>query len=437
MRYKYIFSREPGVSDPVLLHAQNSVHAFFLDLKTDRTFLATSASMILERDLHNARQAQTPLAQQTARRNALKTYEASHLAIGDMPLVRLIAAIHNLPHFPAGCQLTLKPDYPGYELHARPGPWAVEKRIGKVYAGDTRFTLANVHNTLNAVYHRIDQPNRQYVQLPDGSFLRRFITRGLNQDDSERLRRGQGLLAAHPNANRNDKEISRYGYGPDGPGEAIVKDVLSHTRGWQKRYISTTTTKRAVHSTQGKEFRSVFGAVLIDLANVALASVVDLHRPDRLPSYFNITAPTVVAPRPPGNGAALTLDDERYLAARDVIRTREVLIRDSVPQNAVRSGPAKLCVLDVYSPNTPTLDSVVAHIKGSEGLSLEDEEKLAYPWMGYRHWFLAYPTEAIARLAWIMVRQFINTHALPRPMAFVGAELRYQYCLPVPPPPGA
>lgn len=219
--------------------------------------------------------------------------------------------------------------------------------IGSVYRGNGRFELLTPQppDVVNTVYIKRTQPHQQYVgYMRDGveRFVRRYVARGLNQHDSAQITAKSPLQAAATGTTATALEIRKEDANgrhnvTEGTALSIDQQILSHTRGWNKRFISAATTSRTVYSTRGEEFTSVFGKVIIDLAFVPGQDIYDLHTPDAL-HHFGITGDTLLAPPSTSHLSAAQrgLAEEKNLAARDVIRTREVLIRGSVPFAALR-----------------------------------------------------------------------------------------------------
>jgi hypothetical protein len=219
--------------------------------------------------------------------------------------------------------------------------------IGTIYRGNGRFELLvpQPKDVVNTVYIKRTQPHQHYIGYQrDGveRFIRRYVARGLNQDDSRQLAEQKALKASAAGIQATSNEIQSEDatgkHGVDvGTTLTLDQQILSHTRGWYKRFISTTTTSRAVYSTLGEEFRSVFGKVIVDLAFVPGADIYDIHTPEAL-HHFNTTGDALINPASSAYAKASErkLADEQHLAARDVIRTREVLIRGQVPFAAIR-----------------------------------------------------------------------------------------------------
>jgi hypothetical protein len=230
--------------------------------------------------------------------------------------------------------------------------------VGRVYYGDARFEQLGPTNqppgALNVIFVRRGFPGQHYIQYTRSGvahYVRRYVIRGLNQEDSVCIIAGRPLVAPEQGNTATANEIPD----ADHPGKhnvlegAVLTDdqqLLSHTRGWKKRFVSTTTTFQPAYSTRGEEFRSVFGKVIVDLAFVPGSDIFDLHTPDAI-GVFNTDAAAIQTADYNPNPGTRTFHDEEVLAARDVIRTRELLIRRSVPVNALRFRQAGESVIAI------------------------------------------------------------------------------------------
>jgi hypothetical protein len=239
--------------------------------------------------------------------------------------------------------------------------------LGTLYRDNARFELINPQPTSvngkleNKVWQLVEgSKNYHYIYLANSNtFVRRFVTRGLNAVDCYNLARKWNMKSAHPSlkkVNRNfggvtfqaAKQEARSNSGK--PKMARRHDLtekqeiserqqlISHTRGWYKRYISTGMSNRPIYSTRGAQFQSMYGAAIIDLALVPSASIFDLHSPAAVEAWFKGLKPEDIVSETDSHFDAATYNDEEFLAMRDVLRTREVLVKEEIPYAAVRFG---------------------------------------------------------------------------------------------------
>lgn len=215
--------------------------------------------------------------------------------------------------------------------------------FGTLYVANSRFQLLDPQPSgLHApVYVDLENPDgRQYIRLPDGDFVRRYVIRGLSAYDGMRLSQGLGLTATFDQPQIQPQETDAARHGPVVRNLTDSERILSHTRGWKKRYISTGATEHPVYSTRGTQFHSMYGAVVVDLAKITNQhSIVDIHQ-------LHVAERHLGSPRQLlDEGTRLSApgtpqDQEKYLALRDVVRTRELLIEGSVDAAAVRKRQA-------------------------------------------------------------------------------------------------
>lgn len=229
-------------------------------------------------------------------------------------------------------------------------------KLGTVFLGDARFTdlRPQPKGLLNKVYvlGRIvqgtsgakleqdpDHTKSHFVWLPKSqTYVRRFVTRGLNHNDIINISKGANLGApvqtiAAQKRETTSTDSKRFSV-REGVNLSESAQILSHARGWQKRYISTGVSNHPVFSTRGTQFMSLFGTAVIDLAKVNLSEVFDIHSPIAVQNLLGWNATAVTTATGPGNSAS-SINGEKFLALRDVLRTRELLIKFQVPHSAI------------------------------------------------------------------------------------------------------
>ena len=225
--------------------------------------------------------------------------------------------------------------------------------LGHVYLGDARFQpIANQPiNALNTVHTRRGGLHpREYVLLATSNqFVRRYVVRGISLSDAINLTQKSNLAAPEQSATAVGREVHTY-QGPNDHqprsyqhpvqvGQALTNNqqILSHTRGWSKRFISTGVSNRTVFSTQGKPFHSLYGAVVVDLAFVPETSIFDIHRNDLIAPVLGFQANSLGNNAQPtlGGMQGKSLQGEKFLALRDVVRTRELLIKGQIARAAL------------------------------------------------------------------------------------------------------
>jgi hypothetical protein len=178
---------------------------------------------------------------------------------------------------------------------------------------------------VDGVYQHRTQPTHEYVQDRHGFFISRYLIRNLSEFD-----RGKITTSPTPDpvltakSNRVPTE------------ETLIEDITTHVRakeasGGATCFISFSHTKHMiVGSTAALFYRQEKGDVVIDASKVSKDARVDLHSLDAVKKLFGVTEvkPTM----------AFKEGDEAYeqnAAARDTVRTREILIAGAVPKDAV------------------------------------------------------------------------------------------------------
>lgn len=285
--------------------------------------------------------------------------------------------------------------------------------LGSVSFGSFRFQAIAPQpvGARSIVLERIAEPGKHYIYAPTtDTYVRRFVVRGLNQADAFNLDLGQGLQAPHAGHAqlREIRAVNQQSRHPVRVGVALrtSQQLLSHTRGWQKRYISTGVSNRPALSTRGTPFASVFGAVTIDLAMVPPQTIfpLDSHLAAERLLDGRVTALEVVNAAAAQPAGARTLQHEEFLAMRDVLRTRELVIAGAVPHAAVCAQRQVGVVLGIAGGSGPQYDDHPAFAIPTH-LWTRNHERLAYPWQrpGDRAamwwWFAAYANRPLANTA--------------------------------------
>ena len=283
------------------------------------------------------------------------------------------------------------------------------KKIGMIFVGDTRFELVQPRppGAIRDVYvrrHHTDK--REYIKTQQGHFVKRLVLRGLNQQDSQRLASGQGLIPSMAKTAKV-KNIESYDavrrptrHPKQRPQNLTQNEqILSHTRGWWKRFISTTVTQRPAISTRGTEFRSVFGAIEVDCAKLPLGEILDVHTPNAARQVFGFATDVIVNtsnPASPANAYA----DEKFLAQRDVIRTREVLLKN-IPRTAINYHDLGENVLALGHKNKDQAANISAEdIPLRLRSKINGSEHISYDWEHYYWAFFEFDSAVNCHLAY-------------------------------------
>jgi hypothetical protein len=285
----------------------------------------------------------------------------------------------------------------------------VEALLGTFYFGGRRFEPipAQPHGVLHRVYQRRGMPDRHYVLLDSGSFARRFVTRGLNYTDAWNLNHAFPLQAVHQDTRADAGEVG----GQQHPLQAgahmsVQQQVISHTRGWKKRFISTGISNHPAISTQGTAFHSIYGAVVIDLARVPRDQIFDIHHPDIAARVFGIPVEQLLDHGAQHGSPAGDYAGEKYLGLRDVLRTRELLVAGSIPFAAVYAPVRRQRLLAVAGNNANRRRALRDALTNDPAWaqSVEAHETIPRQWRGKRWSFLLMRDVGRALMAYNLLR---------------------------------
>lgn len=290
-----------------------------------------------------------------------------------------------------------------------------ETEIGRILFQGQRFSKLDPQpaNIKNEVWTKQGDLACHYIRYKIGEnprFVRRYAIRGLNQSDARNLFNNKGLVAAERSESSTTyevKAITEKGinlpiddeYRKDGK-LSDKSMILSHTRGWSKRFISTTVTRRPVFSTRGTEFRSLFGQVIIDLAKIDASQIFDIHTPDSL-FYFSVSAQNLIQTGKSRASPNQTLSGERLLAALDAIRTREVLIKSTIPKEAVLKKKTKEMILGIYdsnSQNAKKAQQTAEEVFAESTIIFNEKNTEEPPYREPKGWFKYYKFSSEAEL---------------------------------------
>lgn len=161
---------------------------------------------------------------------------------------------------------------------------------------------------------------REYIQDAHRNFVPRYITRYMSAYDDP--------------INQGFK--SRNGQMPS--GDDVNSAILSHLRAAQQGksyYISFTTTQNSIFGSTGTDFYfPTNGQVIVDLAKIKQADIYDVHA---IPAIIDTITEKDLRWDLKYNPEEQqqTLDYEKNAAARDTVRTRELVIHGEVPKDAI------------------------------------------------------------------------------------------------------
>jgi hypothetical protein len=197
--------------------------------------------------------------------------------------------------------------------------WDGQRWIGivELWFGDARF----IPTEETDVYCHRTKPEKQFVRDRHGFFIARYLIRNLSDFDRTTITKDPALTA------RNNRIPT---------DETLVADITTHVRakeasGGGTCFISFTHTKAIIVGSTGALFyRQEKGDVIIDASQVLPKARVDLHSLEAVEKLFGVTDVNPTMPFVENNEAY-----ENNAAARDTVRTREILIAGSVPAKAI------------------------------------------------------------------------------------------------------
>ncbi|MCP8467000.1 hypothetical protein NK553_23880 [Pseudomonas sp. ZM23] len=428
MRIKYLFQKPAQIEDPFNAHLADALEAFFVTTKQARR---DRSSELVQNFI---KQSQSPDVY--AR---LHAYERGYLSSGfstidqiktDMKVAltrsageykksesssSFAEALQKGEIYRTKLNTQLKYEENGAKnlLTIRMG----EAEIGRILFQDQRFAKLDPQpaNIKNEVWIRHNDPTCHYIRYEIGKnqrFVRRFATRGLNQSDVRNIAKKKDLQAVEQSNTPRDYELKtikdkKIALGQTSEYKNNKTDlsfgnmILSHTRGWSKRFISTSVTRRPVFSTRGTQFRSLFGQVIIDLAKVDASQIFDIHTPDAM-FYFSVSSQDLIQVRKTRASPDQTLSGEQLLAALDAVRTREVLIKSTIPKEAVLTDGGMECILGVYNskqPDAQKFHQEAERIFLASGIAIAKEDTETPSYRDPSGWFKYYRFASAAKLS--------------------------------------
>jgi hypothetical protein len=416
MRDKYLFVPlpDPQVPDSHKPRRDEMVQLFAIN-KDTRKQKAHAAEAMLRRDL-----AAIVGINQVAVHQALHGYEKEHL-LGGGNITRLTNTL-KLRYRNA---LRMAPSQPGSLSQDCfiTVQGAGERKVGTIEVEEDRFTsIGRPALALNEVYVRKGDPaQRHYVRLTTSNIhVKRFVTRGLSAFDGinitawRPLRSVLGTDQAQPAEINVPGRISNTGNVVPAivDKHAVVLNallpvnaqIITHTRGWggNKRFISTGVSNRPALSTRGQPFVSMYGVVTVDLALVPLNAVYDVHRHDTASAWLGLPANDILINN--HHTGTADLAEQRYLALRDTIRTRELLIKGTIPLAALKRTALGRVLLGVGSLGAALHNGTQAIVNALPppvlaGIVQQDHMDFVDPHSGRRWHFIEFNNAGTTALA--------------------------------------
>jgi hypothetical protein len=244
-----------------------------------------------------------------------------------------------------------------------------EQRFQKILDGDITLPDGEKRERFR---HR--ESGVEYVQDAKDIFVKRYVKRALNKNDNPEDKSRGVEINADPRKKKGGgttwAQIAKLI--PNMDIEKRDKEILNHQRYKEQQggspFVSFTTTDRPIFGSSGKLFESDEGVATVDLAKISKSRIFDTHTTEAM-ARIHGKDPDPTMPYAEG--------DERFeknSAARDAMRTRELVVAGGIPDEAIVE------VTDKLSP----------YLKGRKGKFQPPEEVIAsylerpkrQPWLG-------------------------------------------------------
>ena len=223
----------------------------------------------------------------------------------------------------------------GWAAIAKAKPQMTEDTLAVVYVGDNRFIKWDQQpkGAKNVVLlHR--STGAHFVQDRFNRFVRRFQTRAINDHDLKMIqqKKSNPISPKHSGMGVTQEELAKYGQDlglKSGEDLDIPTAVFMHLQQGDKRFVSLTSTKYPIYGNSGASFVD-YGLVSVDLALLEKDKIVDVHDPRSINDLLKMDDKAIKE-----SMSGQNTQDIFKKAARDVVRTREVLVFGDIPLSAI------------------------------------------------------------------------------------------------------
>jgi hypothetical protein len=212
-----------------------------------------------------------------------------------------------------------------------------EVTLGTVYLNDARFVKSSEvvlpsREVREVFKHR--ESGKEYVQDVANVFVPRIVSRALNEYDNPSNNSGVSIKAdgrSRKQDNKPWKDVATdlLTASPRERDEEVFKHQRQKEAQGGSPFVSMTTTKHPIFGSTGKLFEGKDGVATIDLAQISKSKVIDTHDPKAYKRISGVDEPD------PTMSFAQTPEFEKNVAARDAMRTRELVIAGDVPDEAI------------------------------------------------------------------------------------------------------
>ena len=219
--------------------------------------------------------------------------------------------------------------------------------IATVYFNDKRFVPEpSLDVVLNAgtpkeekrkIFKHLET-GEQYVQDAQDIFVRRYVSRALNKYDNPDDKSKGVQINVDPRVKKDSTDtwaqIATKLPGMD--PQRRDDEIRGHQRAKEAQdgspFISFTTTGHPIFGSSAKLFESERGVAKIDLAQISKSKIFDTHSASAMKRIHDVRDPVPDMPYLEGDDVY-----ERNSAARDAMRTRELVVSGDIPSKAIIS----------------------------------------------------------------------------------------------------
>jgi hypothetical protein len=185
------------------------------------------------------------------------------------------------------------------------------------------------------------ESGKEYVQDAFNAYVKRYVKRALNKYDNPGADEGVSIKSDPRQKKGTSQPWSQIAAAiPNQPQEQMYQEIRNHQRSKELQggspFISFTTTDRPIFGSSAKPFEGEHGVATVDLAKISKNRVFDTHTPKAIKQIHNVDDPNPDMPFVENNEEV-----ERNSAARDAMRTRELVVAGDIPLDAITGVKAQ------------------------------------------------------------------------------------------------
>jgi hypothetical protein len=217
-----------------------------------------------------------------------------------------------------------------------------EAKVATVYFDEERMVKSSTitinqgenDEEIRQIYkHR--ETGEEFVQDSFGAYVKRYAKRALNQYDNPLDGSGVEIKADPRKKNGDGEQWSEIAKTiPEMDDEKVYEEIRNHQRKKEVQngspFISFTSSESPIFGSSAAPFLGDHGEATIDLAKISKSKIFDTQTKEALKKIHNIETPDPDMEFKEGDDLV-----ERNAAARDAMRTAELLIAGDVPLDAM------------------------------------------------------------------------------------------------------